>query len=184
MSSWWRPVRSRRCRRSRGLDAALASGFALTIDDVLGNGKTLADGSARRDLRVLARVLNSRWIWSGSGHQVRLVDANPSFRARGLYRLPLEGGAALGGAGGARARTRCRVGRGRGWYGAASAMPRGARKSSPAVRSCWRLAGSPMIRSRAHCRAAGSACRWWVMRARPRSYGNAIHEAAYLARHI
>lgn len=166
----------------KGLDDALADGTAITIDDVLSRESVLDKGQ---------RVL----IWGSgegielaldlvrSGFEVRLIDPAPAFvpaayigsRVRPVLRwadqagLALEQGVELSKVTKGRARLRHADGRNEDVaFGTLVLAP-------------GRIAHDPLSRE-----LLGTGLRVQVVgdARSPRSYGNAIHEAAYLARHI
>ncbi|WP_284259918.1 oxidoreductase [Acidocella aquatica] len=165
-----------------GLDAAMQHGFAMTIDDVLGRGKTLAAGQliviygSGEGIELALDLVRS-------GYQVRLLDANPAFMPAGYI--------------GSRAKTVLRWADQAGLVleqgiklisvadGSVEARHTDGRKENIAcgalVLAPGRVAYDPLSRallgSRLRVQVVGDA-------RTPRSYGNAIHEAAYLARHI
>ncbi|TVV73349.1 FAD-dependent oxidoreductase [Sphingomonas solaris] len=165
-----------------GLDAALESGAACTIDDVLSGAKVLD-----KDKPVLiwgaGEGIELALDLARSGIAVRLVDPAPAFvpapyigsRAKAVLRwagqagLTLEQGVELSRVADGTAQARHADGR-------EESIPFGTLVVAPG-----RVAYDPLSRE-----LLGSGIRVQVVgdARTPRSYGNAIHEAAYLARHI
>lgn len=165
-----------------GLDAALASGRACTIDDVLSGASTLDPGQpvlicgSGEGIELALDLVRS-------GYAVRLIDAAPDFvpaayigsRAKPVLRwsaqagLAPEQGVELIKVTDANAQLRHADGR-------EETVPFGTLVVAPG-----RVAYDPLSRA-----LLGSGLRVQVVgdARTPRSYGNAIHEAAYLARHI
>ncbi|HEX7853396.1 MAG TPA: FAD-dependent oxidoreductase [Sphingobium sp.] len=164
-----------------GLDAALASGFAATIDDVLKGGFAVPDG--RVTIWGVGEGIELAVDLARSGHAVRLIDPASGFVPAAYI--------------GSRAKAVLR------WAGQAGVMPeagvtvlsvepgaitvrhndgREERIASAALLLApGRVAYDPLSRA-----LLGTGVRVHIVGdARvPRSYGNAIHEAAYLARHL
>jgi 2,4-dienoyl-CoA reductase-like NADH-dependent reductase (Old Yellow Enzyme family)/thioredoxin reductase len=164
-----------------GLGAALASGFATTIDAVLSGEKTLPDGlvviwGAGEGVELALDLARG-------GRQVRLIDRAPKFapaayigsRARAVMRwmgearvAPEAGVEVLGVETGA---VRIKTAEGKEETIACAAL----------VLAPGRVAHDPLSAA-----LQGSGIQVQVIgdARQPRSYGNAIHEAAYLARRI
>ncbi|MDO6414471.1 FAD-dependent oxidoreductase [Sphingomonas sp. BIUV-7] len=165
-----------------GLDEALASGAAMPIDDVL-SGKTSLDKAQPVLIWGSGEGIELALDLVRSGYQVRLIDPAPAFvpaayigsRARPVLRwagqdgLAVEQGVTL-------VRVTDKAATLRNADGREETASFGALVVAPG-----RVAYDPLSRD-----LLGSGLRVQVVGdARiPRSYGNAIHEAAYLARHI
>jgi 2,4-dienoyl-CoA reductase-like NADH-dependent reductase (Old Yellow Enzyme family)/thioredoxin reductase len=162
-----------------GLGAALASGFAMTIDDVL-QGRELPDGPVV--------------IWgAGEGIELALDLAQQGRRVRLLDPLPaLVPAAYIGSRVGAVLRWSAKV-------GLASEQGMGLVSVSPGAVTVRKDGAEEVISAAALIVAPGRVPHDPLSQAlfgtgiavqvigdarKPRSYGNAIHEAAYLARHI
>jgi 2,4-dienoyl-CoA reductase-like NADH-dependent reductase (Old Yellow Enzyme family)/thioredoxin reductase len=168
--------------QAEGLDAALASGFALTIDEVLGKGKALPPDrlvviwGAGEGIELAVDLVRS-------GQKVRLLDAKAALvpaayigsRSKAVLRwageagLVPELGVTLAGVAGGVVSVRHADGR-------EESIACGALVLAPG-RIAYDPLSSALLGSGIRVQVVGDA-------RNPRSYGNAIHEAAYLARHI
>lgn len=168
--------------QTEGLDAALKSGFACTIDDVLSETKALA-----KDQAVVVwgsgEGIELALDLARSGHMVRLIDVNPAFvpaayigsRSKAVLRWAGQAGLVP-----EQGITVTRIEDGMVHIRHADGREDGIACGTLVV-APGRVAYDPLSRG-----LLGSGIRVQVVgdARTPRSYGNAIHEAAYLARHI
>ena len=164
---------------ANGLEAALASGFALTIDDVL-QGKALPDGPVT--------------IWgAGEGIELALDLAQQGRSVRLLDPLPkLVPAAYIGSRAGAVLRWSAKVGlaseQGLELVSVGEGSVTVRKDGAEEVIACAALVIAPGRAAHDPLSQAllGSAITVQVIgdARSPRSYGNAIHEAAYLARQL